>query len=395
MANCVPPGAVIHSGSLRQAFGDMVERIVQQHYCADAALRRLGPCSPFIPPNLGGARSEFFDEDAGVHRCDLMASFLKFHNAHLDEQQIANACRATHPKPLLMKVPDIISHRFARHEFYEIKPNSRSGIRGGEEKIAWFSALCHASPPPAAPLLPYVEGTQYTPDFTHMLSVGAAFGAPFRIGIHIFRPPRVPALVLYELCPAPTRESQERCVTALMSAGAVMGVLRFRFDATTAQQALDAMVLAAESPLRQPVGRPGPAGASPNLPADVRYVQLLLNDWRGRQNQPLIAEDGVWQPGGETDSAIIAVQQETANESNGQVASGGFSIGVLETRHLHGLYEAADGALAESPLPRVQESTIYHDLDDEEDGDGVSGVTPAELVLALQEELRGYLRRLY
>jgi hypothetical protein len=166
MANCVPPGAVFSSGRTRQAFGELVERIVQADYCARPG---FGGCALFIPPSLGGARTEFFDEAAGVHRCDLLASYLKFHNSHVNEQTIVDLCRATNPKPLSVKVPDIISHRFSGTEYYEIKPNSASGIQSATEKIAFFNTLCN----PAVANLPYKAGTQYRPNFTFTLSPGS------------------------------------------------------------------------------------------------------------------------------------------------------------------------------------------------------------------------------
>lgn len=394
MALCSPPGAIFSSGKTRQAFGELVERIVQQHYCADLALQGLGTCAPFIPPSLGGARSEFFDEDAGVTRCALMASYLKFHNSTINEQAIVTACQASHPKPLLVKVPDIISHRFSRTEFYEIKPNSGSGILSGTEKVAWFNVLCR---PPALPqLLPYTAGTQYTPNFTHLLANGSSFGLAFRVGIHIFRPPTVPALILYELCPTTNGPRQEKCAAALTRAAGVMAALRVRHDSVSAEAVITSLVRLPVSPLQAAVGRPSGAGAAPNKASDVEYVQALLNDWRGRRGQPLIAEDGIWVFNGETDGAIIAAQQEIFGGTfDGRVDVNGTTIGQLEEGQMRGIFAATEAAIAETPLPPASGSVIFHDPGEEGDDDRDEGISEAVLIEGLQEEMHNYLMLLY
>ena len=389
MALCSPPGAIFSSGKTRQAFGELVERIVQQHYCADLALQGLGVRAPFIPPSLGGARAEFFDEDAGVTRCALMANYLKFHNSAINEQAIVTACQASHPKPLLVKVPDIISHRFARTEFYEVKPNSASGILSGTEKIAWFNVLCRP-PAPLPQLLPYTAGTQYTPDFTHMLADGSAFGLTFRVGIHIFRPAAVPALILYELCPTTSGPRQEKC------AAGVMAVLRLRHDPASAEAVIAALVRLPNSPLHGAVGRSSAAGPAPNLASDVEYVQALLNDWRGRRVQPLIDEDGIWVFNGETDEAIVAAQQEIFGGSfDGRIDVNGATIGQLEEGQMCGMFAATETAISEASLPPVEGAVIFHDPDEAGDDDRDEGINEAVLIEGLQEEMQDYLLLLY
>jgi hypothetical protein len=324
-----------------------------------------------------------------------MANYLKFHNSQINEQAIVDACNASNPKPLKVKVPDIISHRFSRREFYEIKPRSVSGLQSGAEKIAWFSALCNPLPFPNPPLLPYLAGTQYTPDFTHILASGGALGAPFRIGIHIFRPPVVPGLILYELCPTTTRPTQDRCATALIRGAGVMTVLRLRHDTIAAETVVASLVRLAQSPLQAAVGRPNSAGAAPNIREDVEYLQVLLNDWRDRRGLSLIAEDGLWQFTGETDTAIIDVQQEIFAGSDGRIDPNGVTVGALEEGHMRGVFAAAEAAIAETPLPEVDGSIIFHDPDEDQDDDGDVGISPEVLILSLETEMRDYLGILY
>jgi hypothetical protein len=385
---CFPPGEILDSGRSRQAFGEFVERIVQKDYCDTLAQQGLGTCALFIPPSLGGARSEFFDEAAGVSRCALLASYLKFHNGHVNEQTIVSQCQATNPKPLRVKVPDIISHRFARTEFYEIKPNSPSGIQGGAEKIAWFSTLCN----PMVANLPYTAGTQYKPNFTFVLSNGNALGGGFQVGVHVFW--ALPGLILYELCPVTSRPRQEEKCTALMRAAELAAIVRLRSDPFTASAALSGLVGLAESPLQGAVGRASGAGPAPNLAADVLYVQLLLNDWRARNGLSLIGEDGLW--GNQTDGAVIAFQQAVTGIADGRIDVGGPAIRALESGHLQAALDAALSALNAAELPAVEDPTIFHDTDADEDVAGADDpITPADVLLALQEEMRGYLRMLY
>ncbi|MEV0172149.1 hypothetical protein AB0I00_13645 [Streptomyces sp. NPDC050803] len=81
---------------------------------------------------------DFFDVNVGLHRCANMADYLKFHNPHVNRQALVDQCLASSPKLMDVKVPDIISHRVSRAEFYEIKPDSDSGRAKGRDKIGTF-----------------------------------------------------------------------------------------------------------------------------------------------------------------------------------------------------------------------------------------------------------------
>ncbi|WP_328406691.1 hypothetical protein [Nocardia sp. NBC_00403] len=95
--------------------------------------------------------------------------------------------------------------------------------------------------------------------------------------------------------------------TALLWAGAIAAMIRRRQDFEATAAALDTLSSRRVSPMEAPVG----AGAA-NVPADVGYVQALLNDHRGRQGLSLLVEDSVI--GSATIAAInaagsLAVQQ--------------------------------------------------------------------------------------
>jgi Putative peptidoglycan binding domain len=388
---CFPPGQIFDSGKTRQAFAELVELIVFQDYCKQLSNSGLGVCETFFPP-IGGRR-EFFDENAGVARCDALASFLKFHNPSINEQAIVDNCKATNPKPLKAKIPDIISNRFSRLEFYEIKPNSLSGRESGAEKIAWFNILCSST----VANLPYKAGTQYKPNFFWNFNPSNVLGAPFQFSIHIFW--AIEGLILYELCPAPSRPRQQEKCSALMRAGGLAAILRLRLGRQLAFTTLDSLIPLAESPLQAAVGRASAAGIALNNFNDVTYVQLLLNDWRGRKGLPLIAEDGVY--GQKTDEAITTVQQSIGGVVDGRIDPNRNTIKALERNHLQsafagGLEEALD---REDTLPTTTDLVIYHDYDRSESGEEMSDdsdpITPDMLLVAIQEEIRTYFNVLY
>lgn len=386
MANCMPPGSVLDSPRSRVAMGELVERIVQADFCRALAAATFGAgCQLFVPFSLPSTRTEFFDENAGVTRCDLLASYLKFHNPHVNEATIATTCKATHPKPLLVKVPDIISHRPGRMEFYEIKPNSPSGQLSGAEKVAFFNVLCS----PTVANLPYKPGTAYRPNFNFPLGRATALGASWELDIHVFW--ATAGLILYELCPKPAPDQPGGKCTALMRATSVAAIMRLRADEEFVRTAYTGMAAEAASPLRKPVGRVT-VGPTPNDPDDVGYVQRMLNDWRGRAGLPLIAEDSDF--GGETDGAIIRFQQDVTGIVDGKINVGGPAMTALE----EGFFTAVlDGFTAGvGTLPAADDPMIAHDVDDESDAEVADEpIGPAEVETALRGEMRDCLLPLH
>ncbi|MFZ4662213.1 MAG: peptidoglycan-binding domain-containing protein [Caldilineaceae bacterium] len=396
MSNCFPPGQLFSEQATLQAFGALVELIIFKDYCAKLRAAFQGDCQTFTPPI--GTRADFFDENTGMHRCDHLASFLKFHNSHVNEQGLRDQCLASNPKPLRVKVPDIISHRPGRMEFYEIKPRSVSSIRSGEQKVGWFNVLCN----PIAANLPYRPGTAYKPNETVTLRLPqSVLGAAFEIGIHFFW--ATDGLLLYEICPVVNRPRQGEKCGALLRGAFLATLLQWRSDSQSAVATLEALASLAQSPLQGAVGEANGAGvAAPNHVADVIYVQTLLNDWRGRAALPLIAEDGLY--GGETRGAIFAFQQAVTGLVDGRIDPGRQAITALESDHLRTLFTGALAAFDATAYPAADPWTIYHDPDEWWEDELVEPALPATfgepiandaLWAAVETEVRDYFWLLY
>ncbi|MEU6622634.1 peptidoglycan-binding protein [Streptomyces litmocidini] len=384
--NCKSPAEVFDTQEEIQAVADWVESIVDHDYCRHLKKEGFGGCELWFPSS--GGKLDFFDIDVGKHRCENMADYLKFHNSHVNRQAIVDQCLASSPKLMDVKVPDIISHRFSRSEFYEIKPDSASGRKKGKDKIGWFMLLCK----PDKANLPYKAGTSYKPNFVVDLPGGNALGGKYKIVVHIEW--EVDGLILYRLCLVSTRPRQDDGCTALLRAGALAAVVRIRLSEQDTQTVLDGLLAAAESPQQHAVGRASGAGAAPNLRDDVMYVQLLLNDWHGRQGTALIAEDGLFGP--QTDGAIISFQQSVTGIPDGRVDVGGPAITALERGHLRAAF--APGMLNPDQLPTLtlHGDTIYPDWTGEGNPDDLADEISWQMLLnAMEREVRGYFGLLY
>jgi hypothetical protein len=183
-----------------------------------------------------------------------------------------------------------------------------------------------------------------------------------------------------------------------MRAAGVAALVRYRSGPILNAAALEALIPQAESLLQRSVGRAFANGnPSPNLRADVMYVQFMLNDWRARNGRSLIAEDGIWVQGGETDGAIRDFQTAVTGIVDGRIDPGGPAMRALEADHLRAAFAAVDIAIAQTPLPEPGDETINHDTDDEglDDDSASDPIAPTDLLAALAEEVRGYLRLLY
>ncbi len=88
----------------------------------------------------------------------------------------------------LMRIPDLMVHTPAEKAFYEIKPDSPSGLTAGIEKVGILSAVYPFYK------LPYVAGTMYTPRDFNVASLGGMLGVTMRVRR------AAPGLLLYKLC---------------------------------------------------------------------------------------------------------------------------------------------------------------------------------------------------
>jgi hypothetical protein len=173
--------------------GEIVEIVIRRDYC-----RSKGGCQEFLAP--GSTQTDFFDIGMGFSRCRQMVAYLGLHNPGIDTALIATQCELKKDSDKAFPVPDIITHELPdRTEFYEIKPNSTSGVGKGIDKILWFEIICDSE------IMPYIAGTEYDPDRKITLYGGRYVGNPVRISLH-FKRDR-PGLLVYDFCIDISQES--------------------------------------------------------------------------------------------------------------------------------------------------------------------------------------------
>ena len=318
---CIAPSETNAEDSLVRRAGQAVELRIHSHYCQGNVV----DCA--IHPVTGAVH--FFDLEIGLHRCDLLGGYLGQMNPGFNGFALTMECRSRKPDPSgKFKVPDIITQKNTEnvYEFYEVKPNSPTGESAGRDRVTAFAGICTRDS------LPYTAGTRYSEDVFETIWNGTWLGSPTKIDLHWFL--RDPGLLLYDICGEVSRETivemlEKGLLKAFILAAALM------------------MLAAARGGLRLP----GSTGASPtftlngavgsgkeNFIADVRFVQHMLNDWRGRNARTLIGVDGQFGP--ETGGAISDFQTAVTGGVDGIVDASGAILAALERLHLAAL---ADG----------------------------------------------------
>ncbi|MGV9451543.1 peptidoglycan-binding domain-containing protein [Streptomyces sp. NPDC003635] len=330
---CFTPAQAGVDLGLASLFGRIAEWFVKKEYCL-----AKGGCSEFVtlPVNAG---TDFFDENAGTTRCRYLAAFLKFHNPALDENFLVQTCeirkRAKRPgdeNDERFPVPDIITHEPPqRMEYYEIKPNSASGKADGRTKLIAFQALVDFFKP-TVPTLTYQRGILFDPDRSILIWDGTWFGSPVKVHFHFFREEE--GLIVYEVCVEVSGQLLAEVFAKALIKMAVLAVLLLLVPVA-------APAFAWNSPLGGSVGAGGV-----NEHQDTRYVQALLNDWRGRNGRSLISLDGL--VGDQTVSAVQDFQTAVTGVVDGRVDVNAQAIAALEQTHL-------DGGIAAAQLAEMQE----------------------------------------
>ncbi|MFF7249218.1 hypothetical protein ACFZBU_35530 [Embleya sp. NPDC008237] len=314
-----PSQAGVHI-RLTQVFGRIAEWFIRQEYCL-----AKGGCSEFLTLP-GGPQTDFFDENAGTTRCRYLAAFLKFHHPALDEIFVAQTCeirkRDDDDEGEKFPVPDIITHDPAagRREFYEVKPNSQSSKSKGRVKLNAFQAMVDFLRTTSVPTMKYDRGTLFDPDRSILLWDGTWFGSPVQVFFHFFREEE--GLLVYEVCVKVTGQLLAEVFVKALIKLAVLAVLSLFVPV-----AGGVVVLAENSPLEDSVGNGGGNGTQ-----DTRYVQALLNDWRGNNGRGLIGLDGL--VGNETIGAITDFQTTVTHIVDGRVDVGGAAMTALEQAHV-------------------------------------------------------------
>lgn len=175
--------------------------------------------SIFPKRNFDG--TQVFRDATGLNT-QLFISFLGANNPGLNTQSLATQALM---KGGGIKNPDWAIDRKARVEFeyYEVKPNSKSGIKAGQDKILALIALCGLNS------LPYHPGTNYTPDETTILWIENKGFIQTEVSLHWFR--TQPGLIFYEVCverrarnplPAPVAKAVDETAKLLMIIGGLV-----------------------------------------------------------------------------------------------------------------------------------------------------------------------------
>jgi hypothetical protein len=372
--------------------GNIIEVVVMADYIRDR-VNRGGIVDIF--PSL--TARDFFD--LKDDRCEALAAFLKLRNPFIDEGLVRDFCRQRKvrdgDKSL---VPDIITHDGDLREFYEVKSASPTGRKDGAQKIRNFCELNagHGMPycedvgeePQARP-----RGTAYSPQFKQVFVSGTWQGIPVRVSLQFTR--EANSLILYKYCVEISAETVSEAAFFLVLRIAIAMVILTRNPVLAVGVAAGAAAVLAptpRSPLLQSVGDGG-VNAAP----DTRYVQLLLNDWRGRRDLPLLTVDGLH--GRNTRDAIITFQQSETGIVDGRVDPEGPAILALERLHLNAMSEGVAGDFLE-PGQRAEllddaSFTLVIAAPGNADEPGGGDLRPVDVLDTVRSDVQAYFQTLH
>jgi hypothetical protein len=333
---CFTPGQAGAPRWLCIRMGRAVEWVVRRDYCIDR-----NPCDEF---QLGGSGVDFFDENvagSGTTRCRFLAAYLVAHHPALNATDISDSCEVQ-KKPVddsddeneRFAIPDIITDLpGVRTEFYEVKPNSATGVAAGRLKVTTFLSLVdflkHTDPAVGN----LAKGTQFKPDrsitFYSRLYLGFI---PVEVELHYFR--LEDALIVYEVCVTAQTEILEALAKAVI-VSALIVLLYLIFKGVPEGDGIT--VPGGGAPIL--ADSVGPDGN--NDTQDVRYVQALLNDWLGGTGNSLIAMSDTVSD--ELASALSSFQRSAGlDDTAGSIAPGDATVTALQQAHFDGLVAAAD-----------------------------------------------------
>lgn len=357
-------------GAIKSKFGGtIVESVIEIHYCS------IMGCSRFTTVPGNPSMTDYFDVTQGAHICESVASFLAMHNPHLDEAAVFAECMTP---GLLFAVPDIITHKPERKDFYEVKPLSISGQDSGRRKIRIFTDFCQRNG------LAYLPGTQYDPHEDRPITIQLWLGVPAQFRFRFFL--SEPGLILWDICIETNGNIVLEAVWKSMLTRLMIALLVIAPEVVVALAAAVARaqgIAGTLSGLANSVGQDGT-----NDPADVQAVQIMLTDWRLNNGRSAIGMDGIIGP--ETIGAIQDFQQAVTGIADGRVDPGGQAITALERAHLDSLVAPAPDLIVDPNIQDVLAFTTLETLDSVEDDDGVA--TPAEI--SLEQMLRDYFSEL-
>lgn len=169
MQGCIAPSEIPGiSSSEASAFGAIAEELIYADFCT--RYTRIA--------------TEVFRDD---NNPAAYLYFLAVNNPHFTKaMQIDYFERAWAQK--LAKVPDFLLHKATEKSFYEVKPDSPSGMTAGVEKVGKLTAVYPYYK------LPYKPGKVFAPR-DHRV---AYFGSALRVILRVRRV--APGLIVYKLC---------------------------------------------------------------------------------------------------------------------------------------------------------------------------------------------------
>jgi putative peptidoglycan binding protein len=329
---------------------------------------------------------DFFDLQDD--RCEALAAFMKLRNPSVNETLIRDFCRQRKVRDGdKSMVPDIITHDGARKEFYEIKSASPTGRADGNQKVRNFDELRSGMQ------TAYQPGTIYDPHFKQVFWTGTWQGVPARVSLQFERDSD--ALILYKYCVEVNAATVSEAIMFLVLRAAIAAVILTRNPALAVAVAAGVALLLTpvpRSPLLQSVGN-----GQPNTQPDTQYVQVLLNDFRGKAGDPLLKVDGAFGP--KTRAAIIQFQQAVTGQVDGRVDPNGPAITSMERLHLDGL----PAGVPSDFLPPQDSSQLLDDADlalfiaapGNADEPGGGDLTPVDLLQIVRLDVQDYFQALH
>ncbi|WP_404292117.1 hypothetical protein ACD578_07785 [Microvirga sp. RSM25] len=313
------------SGYIYDVIGNMVELHINAKY-SDWKLSNGRVCVPHPLP----LSTDFFD--ALDDTCFRLAEFLKSKDSFVDSDAAENWCKMRKARDGDKSlVPDIVSNDTSFNngsikEFYEIKSDSPSSRAAGRQKVANFNEML------AGLQIQYAEGDKYSPNGKTLVYSGTWACNPIK---WYLRWSRVEGCIIgYKFC---AEVSSATIQEAALVLALRMALLMLALSRSPAAAAATAGILAQiRSPLLQSVGENGV-----NSTNDVQYVQLLINDWRGRNGLNPIPVDG--SPSDVLNSAIEEFSTAVMNSNIRRIDPNSPDIKMLEQVHFEaGLNDVSD-----------------------------------------------------
>ena len=170
--------------------GSMAEAVIGKDYLTKEVKR---PAWYPLPPAL-----DFHDVHVGLASRTLYVAFICDRNPGVDRtrvERLATERGIPGPDGQLLCIPDFMSHGPPQmFRFYEVKPDSQSGEKDGEEKMAFVRAFMQELD------LSYVPGDTWKAGNSYQLFRGTIFGLSVTVTFEYKRHGRIKGLVVYHFC---------------------------------------------------------------------------------------------------------------------------------------------------------------------------------------------------